>query len=220
MRLAYSDRARTQTERTVDPLGLVEKGSVWYSSPARRRACARSGSSRMQSVEVTDEPVERPPDFDLAATWQEVVATIEERRTTVRATVRMEPSRYRAAGPVRDRFTLGDELADGRFEVEIGARYPNMVAEQLAGWGDLVEVISPPEVRAVLAQSAANSSAATREGRDDLDLAPHPEVVVAREVAGHLDRPWIVEGVARDALLVRADRELARLGRMVASVPF
>src|SRR5262245_21303614 len=30
VRLGYSDRRRTRTERVVHPLGLVEKGSVWY----------------------------------------------------------------------------------------------------------------------------------------------------------------------------------------------
>ena len=30
VRLAYADRTRSETERTVHPLGLVEKGSVWY----------------------------------------------------------------------------------------------------------------------------------------------------------------------------------------------
>ena len=156
VRLGYSDRTRTQTERTVHPLGLVEKGSVWYLIAGTEAGMRTFRLSRVQSVEVTDEPVERPPDFDLAATWQEVVATIEERRTTVRAVVRVDPITVPGLrAQFGTGFTLGDEarvLADGRVEVEIGARYPNTIAEQLAGWGDLVEVVSPPEVRALLAR--------------------------------------------------------------------
>jgi predicted DNA-binding transcriptional regulator YafY len=156
VRLGYSDRTRARTERTVHPLGLVEKGSVWYLIAGTEAGMRTFRLSRVQWVEVTDEPVERPPDFDLAATWQEVVTTVEERRTTVRAVVRIDPITVPGLrAQFGTAFTLGGEarvLADGRVEVEIGAPYPNMIAEQLAGWGDLVEVISPPEVRELLAQ--------------------------------------------------------------------
>ena len=130
-------------------------GSVWYLIAGTEAGMRTFRLSRVRSVEVIDEPVERPPDFDLAATWRDVVATIEERRTSVRAVVRVAPL---AIPGLRAQFgtgfTLGDGavLADGRVEVEIGAAYPTTIAEQLAGWGDHVEVVSPPEVRALLAR--------------------------------------------------------------------
>jgi predicted DNA-binding transcriptional regulator YafY len=153
VRLGYSDRTRARTERVVHPLGLVEKGSVWY-LVARTGAGMRTFRlSRVQSVELTGDPVERPPDFDLAEAWREVVATIEERRTSARAVVRVDPV---AVPGLRAQFgtgfTVGDHLDDGRVEVEIGTAYPNRLAEQLAGWGRHVEVVSPPEVRELLAE--------------------------------------------------------------------
>jgi predicted DNA-binding transcriptional regulator YafY len=152
VRLAYSDRARVRSERTVHPLGLAEKGSVWYLIAGTEAGMRTFRLSRIQSVEVTDDPVERPPDFDLAATWREVVATIEERRTSVRAVVHVAAM---AVPGLRAQFGTGftrhDDLPDGRVEVELGAQYPNSIAEQLAGWGDRIEVVSPPEVRELLA---------------------------------------------------------------------
>ncbi len=47
---------------------------------------------------------------------------------------------------------LRDALPDDRVEVEIGMAYPNRIAEQLAGWGAHVEVVSPEEVRDLLAE--------------------------------------------------------------------
>ena len=44
---------------------------------------------------------------------------------------------------------------------------------------------------------------------DDLDLAAHPVVVVAGQVAGHLDHAGLVEAVRRHALLVGTDGQLA-----------
>ena len=94
----------------------------------------------------------RPADFDLAETWQNVVTTMEERRTSVRAVVRVD---RRASYGLRAQFgptvEVIAELDDGRVEVEIGAPSAGMIAERLAGWGDHVEVVAPDEVRAELA---------------------------------------------------------------------
>jgi predicted DNA-binding transcriptional regulator YafY len=154
VRIGYSDRRRQQTDRTVHPLGLVEKGSVWYLVAGTEAGLRTFRLSRIQWVEVTGEPVERPPDFDLATAWQATVAAVEERRTSVRAIVHVDPLAVR---PLRQQFGTGfrvvrEELPDGRVEVEIGMAYPNRIAEQLAGWGDHVEVVSPDEVRDLLAR--------------------------------------------------------------------
>jgi predicted DNA-binding transcriptional regulator YafY len=154
VRIGYSDRRRQQTDRTVHPLGLVEKSSVWYLVAGTEAGMRTFRLSRIQWVDVTGEPVERPPDFDLATAWQATVAAVEERRTSVRAIVRVDPL---AVGPLRQQFGTGfrvvrDGLPDGRVEVEIGMAYPNRIAEQLAGWGDHVEVVSPDEVRDLLAR--------------------------------------------------------------------
>ncbi len=154
VRISYSDRRRQQTDRTVHPLGLVEKGSVWYLVAGTEAGMRTFRLSRIQSVVVTAQAVERPPDFDLATAWQATVAAVEERRTSVRAIVHVAPL---AVGPLRQQFGTGfrvvrDRLPDGRVEVEIGMAYPNRIAEQLAGWGDHVEVVSPDEVRDLLAR--------------------------------------------------------------------
>jgi predicted DNA-binding transcriptional regulator YafY len=154
VRIGYSDRRRQQTDRTVHPLGLVEKGSLWYLVAGTETGMRTFRLSRIQWVEVTDEPVDRPADFDLATAWQATVAAVEERRTSVRAIVHVDRL---AVGPLRQQFGTGfrvlrDGLPDGRVEVEIGMAYPNRIAEQLAGWGAHVEVVSPEEVRDLLAE--------------------------------------------------------------------
>jgi predicted DNA-binding transcriptional regulator YafY len=153
VRLAYSDRTRTRTERIVHPLGLVEKGSVWYLVAGTDAGMRTFRLNRVQSVEITDDPIERPAGFDLAETWRNVVATVEERRTSARAVVRVAAAAVPALqGQFGTGFSVRDRLDDGRVEVEIGMAYPNRLAEQLAGWGDHVEVVSPPEVRDLLAK--------------------------------------------------------------------
>jgi predicted DNA-binding transcriptional regulator YafY len=151
--LAYTDRRRSETERTVHPLGLVAKGTTWYLIAGTDAGLRTFRVGRIRAVTVTEEPVERPDDFDLAETWQEVVATIEERRTSVRATVRI--AAWMLPG-LRGQFgtdlLLGEDLGDGRVEVQVGAGRPDMLAEQLAGWGHHLEVVGPDEVREHLAR--------------------------------------------------------------------
>jgi predicted DNA-binding transcriptional regulator YafY len=156
VRVGYSDRQRAQTDRIVHPLGLVEKGSTWYLIAGTDAGMRTFRVSRVRSVDLTDESVVRPADFDLAATWESVVATIEERRTVTKAVVRID-ARFVPAlrGQFATGFTVGEELTDGRVECEVGAANADMIAEQLAGWGHHIEVVGPPEVQRHLARIGA-----------------------------------------------------------------
>ena len=153
VRLGYADRTRNETVRTVHPLGLVDKGSVWYLVAGTDAGMRTFRVSRVRSVERTTDPVVRPPDFDLATTWQGVVATLEERRASVRAIVRVDRlASYGLRGQFGTSFRELGETDDGRVEVEIGAPSAGVIAERLAGWGGYAEVVGPDEVRAELAR--------------------------------------------------------------------
>jgi predicted DNA-binding transcriptional regulator YafY len=161
VRLGYTDRRRAETERTVHPLGLVAKGSTWYLVADTDAGMRTFRLGRVASVVPTGDPVVRPAGFDLADTWQSVVATVDEQRRSVRATIRI------AADSVRWlRAQFGTDLVvrgpidDGRIEVEIGAPRMEMLAERLAGWGDQIEVVSPTEIRVHLARIGAELVAA------------------------------------------------------------
>lgn len=154
--LGYSDRTRAVTERVVHPLGLVSKGAVWYLLGDTERGMRTFRVSRVRSVTVTDDVAERPPDFDLAAAWQTVVAEVGERRINVRATIRIDAS---YVGGLRAQFGADMMLAevdgpagDGREVVIIGGPSTFAIAQHLAGWGRLIEVIEPHDVRAHLAR--------------------------------------------------------------------
>ncbi|MEJ7721663.1 MAG: WYL domain-containing protein [Ilumatobacteraceae bacterium] len=101
VRIAYIDRTRTASERAVHPLGLVEKGTVWYLIAGTESGMRTFRVGRIREVVLTDDPVERPPDFDLNTTWKSVAANIEELRTSFRARVLMDVRAVGAARPVR-----------------------------------------------------------------------------------------------------------------------
>jgi predicted DNA-binding transcriptional regulator YafY len=156
VRLGYADRERNETERTVHPLGLVAKSSVWYLVADTDAGLRTFRVGRVRSVTVTDEPVVRPDGFDLAETWRTVVDAMDERRTAFRAVIRADPQ---AIGWLRGRFgdkaVVEEALDDGRVEVEIGGRSAEAVAYDLVTFGPYVEVVGPQEVREHLARLGA-----------------------------------------------------------------
>jgi predicted DNA-binding transcriptional regulator YafY len=158
--LGYIAREGQPTTRTVHPLGLATKGGSWYlvaETDAGRRTFR---VDRIQSVEVTDEPVVRPEGFELADAWQMITTEVEQVRMpiVVRAFVDQ-----RAMSWVRHQFgtrlRIGMAIADGRVDVEIRSPNEYSVAGELAGFGRLVEVLEPPSVRDRLAEVAAELSA-------------------------------------------------------------
>jgi predicted DNA-binding transcriptional regulator YafY len=153
VRLGYSDRERTETERVVHPLGLVAKGAVWYLVADTAAGLRTFRVGRVRSVVLTEDPVLRPEGFDLAEHWRQVVAEMDERRATFRVQVSVD---RQAVGWLRGQFgtqlTVGDTTADGRVDAEIRAHSSESAARELAMYGDYVQVVAPDEVRTQLAR--------------------------------------------------------------------
>ncbi|RHA37763.1 helix-turn-helix transcriptional regulator [Cellulomonas rhizosphaerae] len=133
--------------RTVDPWALVDKDGTWYllaGTPAGRRTFR---VDRISGVEVLASTFPRPPALDVAAMWDEVVDAVEARRTAVTAQVlvpgRLVPVLEGQLG--RACRVVGTE-SDGRTRMEVSAHMARAVAEQLAGHGTSIEVVSPPAV--------------------------------------------------------------------------
>jgi predicted DNA-binding transcriptional regulator YafY len=156
VRLRYAGRSGAVTTRTVDPLGVAAKGGAWYllaDTPSGRRTFR---VDRMRAVALTDRAAIRPPGFDLAEAWREVVAEVDARRTRAQAVVLAGQAAARGllqqfGGDAR----VGDRRPGGRFEVHLGGASTLQLAERLAGWGNGVEVVRPLELRRQLAEIGA-----------------------------------------------------------------
>jgi predicted DNA-binding transcriptional regulator YafY len=156
VRLSYAGRSGPPSQRLIDPWGLVDKDDIWYliaGTPNGRRTFR---ANRIVEAVVTDQPAERPDDFQLAQAWQEVVAEMEQRRSLVQATVLIEG---RFVPVLQSHYGRHCEVLgtwdDGRVRVRVGSHIARSIAEQLAGWGNAVEVLEPEEVRSELARIGA-----------------------------------------------------------------
>ena len=92
VRLGYADRARSETERVVHPLGLVEKDSIWYLVADTANGMRTFRVNRVRGVDADRRAggaAGRASTWP--TTWESVVSTMEERRTSQRAVVVVTP---------------------------------------------------------------------------------------------------------------------------------
>ena len=100
---------------------------------------------------MTNEVFDPPKNFDIAAYWGAQAEVIEGKRSGVAAVLRVHSSivpvlRYQFGRY----FTL---LEEGDVSiVEVRAHMLVGLAERLAGWGDRIDVLSPPCLRSELAR--------------------------------------------------------------------
>jgi predicted DNA-binding transcriptional regulator YafY len=153
VRLAYTNRVHERTRRLVDPLGLVDKDDVWYLLAGTEDGYRTFRVDRIIDAAVTDLAAERPADFELSEAWERVVDEVEQRRSLVSATVLIDA---RLLPVLRKQFgrhcDVDGTLDDGRVRARLAAPMALDIAQHLAGWGAIIEVVAPESVRAELAR--------------------------------------------------------------------
>ncbi|MCB0978181.1 MAG: YafY family transcriptional regulator [Acidimicrobiales bacterium] len=149
--LHYVSRDGSTTERVIHPLGLASKGPRWYLVADTEAGLRTFRVDRMRSVQPTGEAVVRPDGFDLAEAWTLITGEVERIRAPLLVEARVDP---RALGWCRANFgtrlSIGPAEKDGRIAVELRGHSFASVAREIAGFGSMIEVLSPSEVRAGL----------------------------------------------------------------------
>ena len=152
VRLGYVDRAGSETDRTVHPLGVVAKGPTWYLVSETEHGRRTFRIDRVSSVAFTDDPVQRPEGFDLAESWREIADEVDRKRTPVETQAVCAPD---GLGLLRmmlgSRLEVGGSTPDGRVEVVIRGHSEYALAGELAGLVEWLDVTGPQGVREQLA---------------------------------------------------------------------
>src|SRR5437764_9483135 len=78
LRILYDRGEGCASERLVDPLGLVAKGSGWYLVAAIEGDIRSYRVSRIRDVAMLDESFVRPAEFDLAGFWEKSAETFSQ----------------------------------------------------------------------------------------------------------------------------------------------
>ena len=145
--------------RVVGPLGLVNKAGIWY-LVAEGGGARVFRAGRVSAARVLPEPFERPADFELAAFWARWSAEFEASRPRLQVRLAASPRALAAfgevfgaaAGPALE--AAGPPGQDGWRVLTLSFEHERAAVHRLAGFGDQVEVLDPPSVRAMLLATA------------------------------------------------------------------
>lgn len=157
LELTYERGDGSLLERTVDPLGLVVRGSIWYLVAASEGEVRTYRVARVRKACMTEEAGERSPNFELASYWER--SKIEFRQNLPRY-----PVTARVHSRIVSRLHPGGKW--GRVERLEPAEQPDWfvahlmfelfedACEYALGHGPYLEVLEPLELRREVSERA------------------------------------------------------------------
>ena len=153
--------------RTVDPLGLVAKGSTWYLVARTAKGLRTYRVSRMRTVTVLATSFKRPAKFDLGKYWRESTARLEQARQTYEVTLMMAPSAATSLSQWRNAASAEGAVAkrlipEGWVALRVGFEGEEQARFIILGFGPKVRVLEPEALRErVLADARAIAGTAS-----------------------------------------------------------
>lgn len=161
--ITYCKPNGDRSERTVDPLGLVAKGSAWYLVAHTSAGMRTFRVSRIERATPLNKPCRRPRDFNLASYWTAMTKELSETWTRFRATLRLEARTakwmftWHSARQIGAPDTNGWITAAFEFETEHEARFVAL------GLGSQVEILEPKSLLAYVSKQVADLHAQLHE---------------------------------------------------------
>jgi len=142
--------------RRLHPLGLVLKGGTWYLAAAADDQARVYRIDQIARLDVLDDPAEDLPGFDLAAFWKAWAADFEERLRSGTARLRLTQRGLKRLALIEPMAAVGiaDPGPDATVEADIPIESVATAVNWLAWIGAEAEALSPPELRAALADRA------------------------------------------------------------------
>lgn len=151
-------------ERTVAPLGLVQKAGLWYLVAAvdGQPRTYRVGS--IESLRVEDVAAPTPRKFDLRRYWKRFARDYEARMASMEARIKARPAALRALG--RTSHALAEAVAaagaadrEGWHTLRIPIESIEAAAGELLRFGPEVVALGPPALVATLRRRVRELSA-------------------------------------------------------------
>ncbi|MER7369637.1 helix-turn-helix transcriptional regulator [Nonomuraea wenchangensis] len=161
--ITYRRWGQKEVDRVVHPYGLVLKGGSWYLVAAPPGGSPRTYRvARVLTLETLPGHFQRPEGFELAAFWTGYAKEFRERMYTAECVVKLAPGRGELLA-----FTLGRDVVEAALAAA-GEPDPEgwltltLPVESIthARWlllrmGADVEVLEPPELRALMREAVA-----------------------------------------------------------------
>jgi predicted DNA-binding transcriptional regulator YafY len=150
---------RSEKRRRLAPLGLVLKGGNWYLAGRVDDSVRTYRVARILDCAVLADSFARPADFDLGAYWRAATERLEAEMHPREAIVRLSPLGIKLLDAlsqpyVKARLRIADDADASGWRtatIPVGSTDWHAAAELLR-LGPEAEVLSPPELRAKMAE--------------------------------------------------------------------
>jgi predicted DNA-binding transcriptional regulator YafY len=153
------ERAGT-VERTIEPLGLVLKGGVWYVLARTADSVRTYRVSRVLEAALLGERFVRPEGFDLAAHWAQSRTAYEQSVERIDVVVRLPPDQLSYFSDAAGDRAMADssrstDPADANFVIlRLAFDWADEAIAAALRMSDAVEVIEPAWLRQAIVDSA------------------------------------------------------------------
>ncbi|MGW0553197.1 helix-turn-helix transcriptional regulator [Streptomyces sp. NPDC002926] len=158
-------RRDAEVERELEPYGLVLKAGVWYLCARARTAFRVYRIDRFTAVDMDGQVFDRDEDFDLPAFWEERAGQFVRSILRAEVVVRVTEDGARRLPYVTDRAAAREALAaaegpdgQGRMTLTLPVESHEVAYGQLFALGPDVELLEPPELRALFADSSERAA--------------------------------------------------------------
>lgn len=145
--------------RTVDPLGLVAKGSAWYLVARAANGLRTYRVSRMQTVTLLATSFERPAKFNLGSYWKESTEQLQQVRQSYEVTLLLDPQATRSISRWMDAVPAesgAEKIPEGWAALRVGFENEEQARFVTLGFGPRAKVLKPNQLRErVLADARA-----------------------------------------------------------------
>lgn len=144
--ILYEQANGEQNERLIEPLGLVAKGNRWYLIATRNGEFRNYRVSRILSASMESDSFERPPEFNLAAYWQQSKVEFIQSLPNYEVQVEIDPAAYkrlRFSGKfVQVNQTIHADSSDW-IQTTLSFNDKQEALELILGFANQIKVISP-----------------------------------------------------------------------------
>jgi predicted DNA-binding transcriptional regulator YafY len=171
IRMTYRRGERAGTvDRTIEPLGLVLKGGIWYVVARTADSIRTYRVSRVQDAALVGERFVRPEGFDLAAHWEQSRAAYEQSVERVEVVVRLPADQLShfgdAAGDraMADSYRTVDPVDPDFVHLRLEFDWTDDAIAAALKLPDAVEVIEPAWLRQAIVDTARTLLARYSEG--------------------------------------------------------
>ncbi|TDC99411.1 YafY family transcriptional regulator [Nonomuraea deserti] len=167
LRMTYRRWGPRDVERVIHPYGLVLKGGSWYMVAALSDGPPGGDPrtyrvARILTVETLPGRFSRPEGFELGGFWRAYAREFRERMYTAEAVIRLAPGRgdllaYTMGGDVVGAAlaAAGEPDPEGWLTLTVPVESVTHARWLLLRMGADVEVLEPPELRALMREAVA-----------------------------------------------------------------